>query len=88
MANPDDLNKLQSLIKDIKFAMMTTATSDGTLRSRPMATQTEPFDGTLWFFTDDHSAKVHEILQDTHVTSAMPTQPRTTTSRSPAAARS
>lgn len=69
MAQHNDLTKLYSLIKDIGFTMMTTAMSDGTLRSRPMATNTddEPFNGTLWFFTDDHAAKVHEILQDTHV---------------------
>jgi general stress protein 26 len=65
---PDDVKKLHSLIKDIKCTMMTTAMTDGTLRSRPMATRPDDeFDGTLWFFTDDHSAKVHEILEDTHV---------------------
>ena len=37
------------------------------LRSRPMATQNAPFDGQLWFFTDDDSAKVHEISRDKHV---------------------
>jgi general stress protein 26 len=67
MSKQDDIRKLQSLIRDIKFTMMTTAMPDGTLRSRPMATQRNEFEGTLWFFTDDHAAKVHEILEDTHV---------------------
>ena len=64
----DDVKKLVRLIKDIKFAMLTTATKNGALRSRPMATQVEDdFDGTLWFFTDDDEAKVHEIQRDKHV---------------------
>ncbi len=63
----DAVRKLHALIKDIRFTMMTTAMTDGSLRSRPMATQADESDGTLWFFTDDHSAKVHEILIDTHV---------------------
>jgi general stress protein 26 len=64
----DDYKKLHSLISDMQFAMMTTACPDGSLRSRPMAThKAEEFDGTLWFFTHDHSAKVHEIFADTHV---------------------
>lgn len=65
--SPDDLKKLAKLIKGIKFAMLTTATRDGTLRSRPMATQRREFDGDLWFFTDDDTAKVHEIHDDAHV---------------------
>lgn len=69
MSNHDPLKKLHCLIKDINFAMMTTVASDGQLRSRPMATrlEDEPFDGTLWFFTHDKDAKVHEILESTHV---------------------
>jgi general stress protein 26 len=55
------LKKLGSLIKDISVAMLTTAEPDGTLRSRPMATQKTEFDGTLWFFTQAHSPKVDEI---------------------------
>jgi general stress protein 26 len=31
--------------------MLTIANGHRTLRSRPMLTQEEPFDGTLWFFT-------------------------------------
>jgi general stress protein 26 len=68
MATPDPWAKLHSLIKDIQFTMMTTVCPDGSLRSRPMAThKDDQFDGTLWFFTNDHDAKVHEILEDTHV---------------------
>ena len=53
--------KLWGLIKDVKFTMMVTEQDDGTLRSRPMATQQAEFDGDLWFFTYVDSNKVHEI---------------------------
>ena len=63
----EGVGKLAELIKDIQYAMLTTALPDGTLRSRPMATQKAPFDGTLWFFTDADSAKVYEVRRDNHV---------------------
>lgn len=58
---------LGELIKDIKVAMMTTIESDGSLRSRPMWTHDRDFDGELWFFTREHSAKVDEVEHDHHV---------------------
>jgi general stress protein 26 len=63
------MEKLGSLIKDIRFAMMTTQSCDYKfLHSRPMATQTTDFDGKqLWFFTRESSEKVEEIKQDVHV---------------------
>lgn len=66
--NHDEAVKtLGKLIRDIKFAMLTTAEPDGTLRSRPMATQQHDFDGTLWFFTKASTPKVAEAQQDHHV---------------------
>lgn len=59
--------KFSELISDIRFAMLTTVGPDGSLRSRPMATQKTEFDGDLWFFTDDDSPKVDEIAQEHHV---------------------
>jgi general stress protein 26 len=61
------IEKLREMIKGINFAMMTTARSDGTLHSRPMATQQVEFDGDLWFFTGKASTKVKEIKNDQHV---------------------
>ena len=66
-AHQGDVEKLGKLIKGIKFAMLTTAMPDGTLRSRPMATQQVEFDGVLWFFTQYNSGKVDEIRNDQHV---------------------
>ena len=63
----DPTKKLGELIKDIKYAMLTTIDDDGSLRSRPMATQNHGFDGDLWFFTHTSSAKVSEINHDQHV---------------------
>jgi general stress protein 26 len=56
----DDVKKLAELMKGIKFAMLTTVEEDGSLHSRPMATQQVEFDGDLWFFTRVSSPKVWE----------------------------
>jgi general stress protein 26 len=61
------IKKLAELIKDIKFAMLTTVEEDGSLRSRPMATQQTEFDGDLWFFTGASSHKVYDIDNNPHV---------------------
>lgn len=61
------IEKLNNLIEDIDFAMLTTVDTDGVLRSRPMSTQEAEFDGTLWFFTSDKTHKVEEIEQDNRV---------------------
>lgn len=64
----ENLNKLIDKIKGIRFAMMTTMDEDGSLRSRPMATQESKEEGVLWFFTGYESAKSFEILKnDAHV---------------------
>jgi general stress protein 26 len=53
--------QLRDLVKDIPFAMFTTVTADGGLRSRPMVASENAFDGTLWFFTRTSSAVAQEI---------------------------
>jgi len=62
----EDVKKLSKLIKGIRVAMMTTRDDDGTLRARPMQTQEQEFDGTLWFFTPASSHKVDEINHNEH----------------------
>ncbi len=61
------IKKLNNLIEDIDFAMLTTVDTDGVLRSRPMSTQEAEFDGTLWFFTSDNTHKIEEIERDNRV---------------------
>jgi general stress protein 26 len=60
------INKINSLIKDIQIAMLTT-NDDGVLRSRPMQTQEFDFDGDLWFFTNSQTHKAEEIEKDNRV---------------------
>ena len=38
MSRQDHINKVQELVKDIKFAMMTTRTHEGHLHACPMTT--------------------------------------------------
>ena len=74
----NDIQKLGELIKDVKIAMLTTLDEDGTLRSRPMATQKTEFDGTLWFFTRASSPKVEEVEQ-THAVNLSYASPESNT---------
>jgi len=57
------MQKLADLIDEASIAMLTTADSDGTLRSRPLATLQMDSEGKLWFFTALSSGKVEEIDQ-------------------------
>ena len=57
------VEKLRELVRDIKFAMLTTVDASGFLRSRPMATQEMADDGTLWFFTGKDAPKVSEAQE-------------------------
>ena len=61
------IKKLAGIIREIDFAMLTTAEEDGTLRSRPMSTQRREFDGDLWFFTRASAPKVGEIERERQV---------------------
>ncbi|AMV40627.1 pyridoxamine 5'-phosphate oxidase family protein [Planctomyces sp. SH-PL62] len=61
------IRQVAMMLRGIKVAMLTTEAPDGSLHSRPMATQEVEFDGTLWFFTKASSAKVDEIRRDAEV---------------------
>lgn len=67
MTRQDDIAKLNDMIKDIDFAMMTTVEADGSLRSRPMSTQQAESDGDLWFFSYADTPKVDEIRRDQRI---------------------
>ena len=62
--DPKARAKLFDMIKDIRVAMMTTVEADGSLRSRPMWTQTPDANGDLWFMTKVDSSKTAEIGRD------------------------
>ncbi|HVG28175.1 MAG TPA: pyridoxamine 5'-phosphate oxidase family protein [Pyrinomonadaceae bacterium] len=63
----EHIRKLAEMIREIDFAMLTTAEEDGSLRSRPMSTQRREFDGDLWFFTRASAPKVGEIEREHQV---------------------
>ncbi len=64
----ESLKKLRDLVKDINYCMLTSVDDDGSLHSRPMASNREIEDnGDLWFFTKASSPKVDEINHDQHV---------------------
>ena len=53
--------KLWSMIKKYRFAMMTTREHDDALRSRPMTTIEREYDGSLWFFAKADSDAVVSV---------------------------
>lgn len=67
----DPVRRLQSLIKDIRVAMLITHVGEprthAGLHGRPMETRDTPFDGTLWFLTSAASPKALEIEDDAEV---------------------
>ncbi|HYO24906.1 MAG TPA: pyridoxamine 5'-phosphate oxidase family protein [Lacipirellulaceae bacterium] len=58
---------LKDLLHDFDTAMMVTHGPDGALHGRPMAVAQVEDNGDLWFVTDRHSGKMHEIGADAHV---------------------
>ncbi len=61
------VEKLRDLIKGIKVAMLATIEADGIIRSRPMVTQENDFEGDLWFFSIAGSPKVDEVKEHRQV---------------------
>jgi general stress protein 26 len=63
----EKLGQLYQLIDDIEIALMTTRRADGSLVSRPMATQARAPGTDLWFVTNAETAKIDELQSDPHV---------------------
>jgi general stress protein 26 len=59
--------ELWDKVKSVRPAMMTTIDEDGSLRSRPMWTLGDNFDGSLWFFTADDAPKAEELARNQHI---------------------
>jgi general stress protein 26 len=55
------IRKIADLIGQVQVAMLTTTSSHGILRSRPMVAQEQPFDGILWFLTSRSAAKAADV---------------------------
>jgi len=65
--SPERLNRLYELIEDIEVAMLTTRRRDGSLVSRPMATQRRADGAHFWFVSASDSPKIREIAVDPNV---------------------
>ena len=67
MSDTSDLAKLRELLADARVCMLTTIDADGAPWSRPMALQSDGFDGTLWFFTNADEPKIEHIERNANV---------------------
>ena len=59
--------ELWERIEKVRPAMITTAELDGSFRSRPMWTQGDEFDGSLWFFVSDDGPLARELERNPRV---------------------
>ena len=66
-AREERLDRLYQLIEDIEVAMLTTRRRDGSLVSRPMATQRRSEGAHFWSVTEEGSPKIGEIALDPNV---------------------
>jgi general stress protein 26 len=62
------IEKISELIKDIRIAMLSTVTPEGSITSRPMATQDAEFKGELLFLTRQESSKTDDIALQSQAT--------------------
>lgn len=64
MSDATDVQKVAKLVKEFRFAMLTTSSPDGKLVARPMTVQEVEFDGDLWFIAARDSHTVAELGSD------------------------
>ncbi len=75
MNKQENIDKIQAVIKDIKYTMMTTRTSEGHLHACPMnTTQTGIGAREIWFIGDKRSATVANIKDDPELNLAYTSQ--------------
>jgi general stress protein 26 len=65
--NKEAVDKLISMVKDIKVAIFCTELTKTPLQSRPMSVQDVDDQGNLWFISSSTSNKNFEILKDSQV---------------------
>ena len=70
-ANAEDEHTIEKLVAKASIALVTTVAEDGALVSRPLAVQQREFDGDLWFFTEDPSAKTDQVRANDQVNVAI-----------------
>ncbi len=70
-ATAEDEQTIEKLVAKASIALVTTVAEDGSLVSRPLAVQHREFDGDLWFFTEDPSAKTAQVRANDQVNVAI-----------------
>lgn len=70
-ATPEQFEIIAKIVQGGRVAMVTTVSAEGALVSRPLALQERPFDGELWFFTEDPSPKTDEVAANPQVNVAI-----------------
>lgn len=71
MASTEEIDKIAKLIDKARVAHVTTVTDEGKLVSRPLAVLDRPFDGELYFFTQDPSSKTEQVRGNDQVNLAL-----------------
>jgi general stress protein 26 len=66
MPNQASLDRVWNIIERVGVCMLTTHPAAG-LRARPLQARPDRDDGVIWFVTDLHSAKEHEIARNAAV---------------------
>lgn len=75
MSKQQHIDKIAELIKDVKFAMMTTVTSEGHLHACPMTTsETSLGAKEIWFIGDKQTETVADIKENPQVNLAYVSQ--------------
>ncbi|CAN6959491.1 MULTISPECIES: pyridoxamine 5'-phosphate oxidase family protein [Psychrobacter] len=64
MSKQESIDKIQAVIKDVKFAMMSTINSKGDLHAWPMTTSETSLGGKEIWFIGDKSSDVVKDIQD------------------------
>jgi len=63
----NEIDIVHKVLKAARTASVTTRTAEGALHSRPLGIVEDDFDGTLWFFTADPSAKTADVAANPEV---------------------
>jgi general stress protein 26 len=67
LESKEAMQKLKELVEDVKVCMLATVQQDYSVYSRPMHTVEVDEAGNIWFFTNEFSEKVDDILKDNTV---------------------
>ena len=65
--NPQTLDTVLSIMKDVRTCMFVTTADDGTLHAAPMTTQEAEFDGDAWFLAGSDSETVRNLRSQPRV---------------------